>query len=189
MTMISLLYNNDGYPFFKESYDQRLLVSLSVFYLTMSNHLLFFRCILSLQLMNHFLFPFFFGTSLPDLLCPPILLLFNPTQHYSVGYYCYLHWYRCCYCCSWYPLILIGNCANSFSAQTDLNILKGQGICSRCQTTLLFYSAILAFMSVADSVLKHAIHRTMNSSLVTRRVNDQQYFCIKQALIFIFFRV
>ena len=42
-------------------------------------------------------------------------------------------------------------------------------------------------MSVASSVLKHATHRTMNSSLVKRHVNDQQYFCIKQALIFIFF--
>ena len=48
-------------------------------------------------------------------------------------------------------------------------------------------SAILAFISVASSVLKHATHRTMDSSLVKRRVNDQQYFCIKQALIFIFF--
>ena len=75
------------------------------------------------------------------------------------------------------------------TAQTDLNILEGQGICSRCQTTLLFGSAVLAFISVADSVLKYATHRTMDSSFVKQRVNDQQYFCIKQALIFIFFRV
>ena len=75
------------------------------------------------------------------------------------------------------------------AAQTDLNILEGGGICSRCQTTLLFGSAVLALIFVADSVLKHATPRTMNSSLVKRRVNDQQYFCIKQALIFIFFRV
>ena len=115
MTTVSLLYSHATCLSINESYDQRLLVSYTVFYLAMSNHLLFFQCILPLRLMNHFLFPFFFGTSLPDLLCPPILLLFNPTQHYSVGYYCYLHWYRCCYCCSWYPLILIGNCANSFS--------------------------------------------------------------------------
>ena len=75
------------------------------------------------------------------------------------------------------------------AAQTDLNILEGQGICPRCQTTLLFCSVALALISVGDSVLKHATPRTMNSSLVKRRVNDQQYFCIKQALIFIFFCV
>ena len=60
------------------------------------------------------------------------------------------------------------------TAQTDLNILEGQNICSRYQTTLLFGSAVLAFTSVGDSVLKHATPRTMNSSLVKRRINDKQ---------------
>ena len=60
------------------------------------------------------------------------------------------------------------------TAQTDLNILESQGICSRCQTILPLSPAVLAFISVADSVLKHATPRTMNNSLVKRRVIDQQ---------------